>query len=239
MSVSKWIGASIGWAFLGPIGGILGLVLGSMFDPLSKKGSSSYNARTRSGDFEISLLVLSAIVIKADGIKDKRELDYVRSHFIRMYGRTRANNAFKLFKKLNNLSKIPIRKVCFQIRSMMDHPSRLQLLHFLFGVAKADGIVLESEVIMINKIATYLGINISDFESIKAMFYEDIDSAYRILEIKRTVSDQEIKKAYRRMAKKYHPDKVAHLGMEHQNGAEEKFKKVQEAYILIKKRRGL
>ncbi len=122
---------------------------------------------------------------------------------------------------------------------MMDHPSRLQLLHFLFGVAKADGIVLESEVIIINKIATYLGINISDFESIKAMFYEDIDSAYRILEINSTVSNQEIKNAYRRMAKKYHPDKVAHLGVEHQKGAEEKFKKVQEAYILIKKRRGL
>ena len=237
--MSKWIGASIGWAFLGPIGGILGLVLGSMFDPVSKKKSSAFHPRTKSGDFEISLLVLSAIVIKADGIKDKRELDYVRSHFIRMYGRTRANNAFKLFKKLNNLSEIPTRKVCLQIRSMMDHPSRLQLLHFLFGVAQADGIVLESEVIMINKIATYLGINISDFESIKAMFYKDIDSAYRILEIRSTVSDQEIKNAYRRMAKKYHPDKVAHLGMEHQNGAEEKFKKVQEAYILIKKRRGL
>ena len=117
--MSKWIGASIGWAFLGPIGGILGLVLGSMFDPLSKKRSSSYHPRTRSGDFEISLLVLSAIVIKADGIKDKRELDYVRNHFIRMYGRTRANNAFKLFKKLNDLSKIPTRKVCFQIKSMM------------------------------------------------------------------------------------------------------------------------
>ena len=239
MSMSKWIGASIGWAFLGPIGGILGLVLGSIFDPLSKKKSSSFYPRTKSGDFEISLLVLSAVVIKADGIKDKRELDYVRSHFIRMYGRTRANNAFKLFKKLNNLSEIPTRKVCLQIRSMMDHPSRLQLLHFLFGVAQADGIVLESEVIMINKIATYLGINISDFESIKAMFYKDIDSAYRILEIRSTVSDQEIKNAYRRMAKKYHPDKVAHLGVEHQKGAEEKFKKVQEAYILIKKRRGL
>jgi DnaJ like chaperone protein len=122
---------------------------------------------------------------------------------------------------------------------MMDHPSRLQLLHFLFGVAKADGIVLESEVIIINKIATYLGINFSDFESIKAMFYEDIGSAYRILEIRSTVSDQEIKNAYRKMAKKYHPDKVAHLGTEHQKGAEEKFKKVQEAYILIKKDRGL
>ena len=71
------------------------------------------------------------------------------------------------------------------------------------------------------------------------MFYEDIDSAYRILEINSTVSNQEIKNAYRRMAKKYHPDKVAHLGVEHQKGAEEKFKKVQEAYILIKKRRGL
>ena len=237
--MSKWIGASIGWAFLGPIGGILGLVLGSMFDPVSKKSSSSFHPRTKSGDFEISLLVLSAIVIKADGIKDKRELDYVRSHFIRMYGRTRANNAFKLFKKLNNLSKIPIRKVCFQIRSMMDHPSRLQLLHFLFGVAKADGIVLESEVIMINKIATYLGINISDFESIKAMFYEDIDSAYRILEIKRTVSDQEIKKAYRRMANKFHPDKIAHLGEEYKEIAQEKFKSVSDAYHKIKKDRNI
>ena len=85
--MSKWIGASIGWAFLGPIGGILGLVLGSMFDPHSQKRSSSYHPRTKSGDFEISLLVLSAIVIKADGIKDIRELDYVRNHFIRMYGR--------------------------------------------------------------------------------------------------------------------------------------------------------
>ena len=84
MSMSKWIGASIGWAFLGPIGGILGLVLGSMFDPLSKKNSSSFHSGTKSGDFEISLLILSAIVIKADGVKDKRELDYVRNHFIRM-----------------------------------------------------------------------------------------------------------------------------------------------------------
>ena len=98
---------------------------------------------------------------------------------------------------------------------------------------------MESEVLIINKIATYLGINISDFESIKAMFYEDIDSAYRILEINSTASHQEIKSAYRKMAKKYHPDKVAHLGSEHQKGAEEKFKKVQEAYILIKKRRGM
>ena len=237
--MSKWIGASIGWAFLGPIGGILGLVLGSIFDPLSKKKSSSFQSKTKPGDFEISLLLLSAIVIKADGVKDKRELDYVRNHFIRMYGRARANNAFKLFKKLNNLSKIPTRKVCLQIRSMMDHPSRLQLLHFLFGVAQADGIVLESEVMMINKISTYLGINISDFESIKAMFYKDIDSAYRVLEIRSTASDQEIKNAYRKMAKKYHPDKVAHLGVEHQKGAEEKFKKVHQAYILIKKRRRL
>jgi DnaJ like chaperone protein len=82
-----------------------------MFDPLSKKKSSLFHPRTKSGDFEISLLVLSAIVIKADGIKDKRELDYVRNHFIRMYGKTRANNAFKLFKKLNNKKSLFSNKI--------------------------------------------------------------------------------------------------------------------------------
>ena len=174
---------------------------------------------------------------EADGKQDQRELDFVRQQFVGMYGKERANHAFKLFK---NISKqdIPLQQVCLQIRQMMNHASRLQLIHFLFGIAKADGLVSEKEVSAIQTIANYLGINHLDFESIKAMFYSNSDNAYKILEITKDATIDEIKTAYRKMAKKYHPDKVIHLGEEHQKGAEEKFKQVQEAYDHLQKERG-
>lgn len=244
MSFSKWIGAAIGWSLGGPIGAILGMALGSVVDGFSngsiKVDTQNPYARrrqTKSGDFEVSLLILSSIVIKADGKQDQRELDFVRQQFVGMYGKERANHAFKLFKGINK-QDIPTRQVCLQIRQMMDHPSRLQLLHFLFGIAKADGIVLESEVSSIQTIANYLGISHVDFESIKAMFYNSSDNAYKILEISKQATVTEIKTAYRKMAKKYHPDKVVHLGKEHQKGAEEKFRQVQAAYEQLQKERG-
>jgi DnaJ like chaperone protein len=86
--------------------------------------------------------------------------------------------------------------------------------------------------------AGYLGINHKDFDSIKAMFYNSTDNAYKILEIDKSVSDDEVKRAYRRMAKKYHPDRLIHLGQEHLEGAEEKFRQVQEAYDHIQNERG-
>lgn len=258
MGFSKWIGASLGWSFGGPIGAIIGLVLGSIVDSMSddtpllgdwqskQKRQRDYSGQgrsqtqerpqTRPGDFEVSLLILASVVIKADGIQDQRELNYVRQHFVNMYGTERANHAFKLFKGINQ-QQIPVRKVCVQIQRMMDHPSRLQLLHFLFGIAKADGMVTDNEVSQIYTISGYLGIGSRDFESIKAMFYSSSDNAYKILEITKEATVDEIKSAYRTMAKKYHPDRVMHLGEEHRKGAEEKFRRVQEAYEKLQKER--
>ena len=237
MGFSKWIGATIGWSFGGPIGAIIGMALGSVLDSSTKGGTvyTQSQTATRSGDFEVSLLVLASIVIKADGKQDQRELDFVRAQFVQMYGKERANKAFSLFKEISKQPHISIRQVCLQIRQMMDHASRLQLLHFLFGIAKADGHVADTEINVIGLIATYLGVNARDFESIKAMFYKSAESAYKILEIEPNATATEIKKAYRKMAKKYHPDKVLHLGKEHQKGAEEKFRKVQEAYEHLQK----
>ncbi|MBT8254302.1 MAG: TerB family tellurite resistance protein, partial [Bacteroidia bacterium] len=224
MSISKWIGASLGWSFGGPIGAIIGLALGSIIDamtsgsdnPLLGQGRSRPEQRrrphrqsrpqrpaTQSGDFEVSLLILASVVIKADNHQDQRELDYVRQQFASMYGKQRANHAFKLFKNISK-QNISTRQVCLQIKQMMDHPSRLQLLHFLFGIAKADGFVTDLEVRQIFTISGYLGISNKDFESIKAMFYNSRDNAYKILEIDKSVSNDEVKKAYRKMAKKYH-----------------------------------
>ena len=232
MGFSKWIGASIGWSFGGPIGAIIGMAIGSLLDSSSKSGTvrSQNTAATRSGDFEVSLLVLASIVIKADGKQDQRELDFVRAQFVKMYGKARANQAFKLFKEISKQPNISTRQVCLQIRQMMDHASRLQLLHFLFGIAGSDNHVDASEVKVIALMASYLGVSTRDFESIKAMFYKSTDMAYKILEIDSKASTAEIKAAYRKMAKKYHPDKVLHLGAEHQKGAEAKFRKVQDAY---------
>lgn len=246
MSFSKWIGAGLGWSFGGPIGAIIGMALGSVVDAMSgdvtgtgySTQQASQRVQTRPGDFEVSLLILASIVIKADGKQDQRELDFVRQQFVGMYGKERANNAFRLFKEINKQKNISTRQVCMQIRQMMDHPSRLQLIHFLFGIAKADGLVTEDEVSQIHTISGYLGIGLSDFESIKAMFFDSSDNAYKILELDKTATNDEIKKAYRTMAKKYHPDRVIHLGKEHQQGAEEKFRQVQAAYERLQKERG-
>lgn len=252
MSFSKWIGAALGWSFGGPIGAIIGMALGGIVDALSDNKDEpffkqvnqgrTYRTRTsrpqtQSGDFEVSLLVLASVVIKADGKQDQRELDFVRQQFVGMYGKERANHAFKLFKNINK-QQIPVREVCIQIRRMMDHPSRLQLLHFLFGIAKVDGHVTQDEVTQIYSIAGYLGISARDYESIKAMFYDSSDNAYKILEITKEATVTEIKAAYRKMAKKYHPDKVIHLGKEHREGAEEKFRQVQQAYEQLQKEKG-
>jgi len=246
---SKWLGAGIGFTFGGPIGAIIGFAAGSVVDAYTKEDferdrrtfqeqHTNSPRNTQSGDFEISLLVLSAIVIKADGKIDQRELDFVRSQFVGMYGKERANHAFQLFKGIIK-KKISARQVCMQIRENMPHASRLQLIHFLFGIAKADGHVSEVEVDEIRKMAGYLYINQHDFESIKAMFYNSTDSAYTILEIDKSASDSDVKKAYRKMAKKYHPDKLQGLGEEHMKGAQEKFQNIQAAYETIKKERGL
>jgi len=267
MSGLKWIGATLGWSLGGPIGAIIGLALGSLGDAFSNGNGNillgdgrpqsqrsrrktrqqrptytrkprQERPKTQSGDFEVSLLILASIVIKADGKQEQSELDYVRQQFVNMYGKQRANNAFKLFSKINQQKNISTRQVCLQIKEMMDHPSRLQLMHFLFGIAKADGIVVESEIKQIYTISGYLGISSRDFESIKAMFYNSRDNSYKILEIEKSATDDEVKKAYRKMAKKYHPDKVGHLGEAHKKGAQEKFRQVQQAYELIQKERG-
>lgn len=246
---SKWLGAGIGFTFGGPIGAILGFVAATVVDKFTnedfvkeqqkyQKDFQQKRAQTLSGDFEISLLILASVVIKVDGKVDERELNFVRSQFVGMYGKDRANKAFQLFKGMMK-KQVSSRQVCIQIRQHMPHSSRLQLIHFLFGIAKADEYVSDIEVDEIRKIAGYLYVNQYDFESIKAMFYKSSDSAYKILEVEKSVTDSELKTAYRKMVKKYHPDKLIGLGDEHLKGAKEKFQRIQEAYEAIKKERGI
>lgn len=243
MKFGKWLGGGLGWAMGGPLGALVGFALGSLVDnatlevePSGEPGAQ--RVHTQPGDFSAALLVLSAAVMKADGRVLKTELDYVKAFFVRQFGVDRTREQMLVFREI--LKKdIPVYEVCAQIRHFMDHPSRLQLVHFLFGISRADGQVHPEEVKVITNIAAYLGISNADLNSLKAMFFKDPETDYRILEVTPQVSDEELKKAYRKMAVKFHPDKVSHLGDDVQHAAKEKFQKVQEAYENIKKTRGL
>lgn len=238
---AKWIGGGMGWVLGGPIGALLGFAIGSMIDNTTQVSTygpgGSERMRTTTNDFIISLLILSAVVMKADGKVMKSELNYVKAFFTRQFGNEKASELMLMLRDLLS-QPIDVRGVGTQIRQHMAHPMRLQLLHYLFGIAAADGSVATRELEVIEEISRNLGISLKDFESIRAMFGTDEKSAYKVLEIEESASDTEVKKAYRKMALKYHPDKVGDLGEEVSKAAREKFEKVQQAYDAIKKQRG-
>jgi DnaJ like chaperone protein len=236
----KWLGGGLGFVMGGPIGGLLGFLVGSMIDGTTVHTSTytSGAVRTSQGDFGMSLLVLVAAVMKADGKVVKSELDYVKQFFVRQFGQESAKQALLMLKDILK-QNIPVRDVCLQIKGNMDYSSRLQLLHLLFNVSLADTIIDSSEIAIIEKISSYLGVASSDFLSIRNMFIPETDSSYKILEIEGSSSNDEVKKAYRRMAMKYHPDKVSHLGDDVRKSADEKFARVNEAYEKIKKERNM
>ncbi len=236
----KWIGGGFGWVVGGPIGGLLGFLVGSIVDNTTIRTAaySSSDLRTTPAAFGVSLLVLIAAVMKADGKVVKSELDYVKEFFVRQFGRESAAEASMMLRDLLK-QDIPLRDVCTQISRNMDYSSRLQLLHLLYNVSLADGTIHVSEINTIEMIAGYMGINNSDIQSIKNMFVPDTDSLYKILEIEPSASNEEVKKAYRRMAMKYHPDKVSHLGEEFKKTAGEKFRMVNDAYEKIKNERNI
>lgn len=154
------------------------------------------------------------------------------------FGEERAKQMLKALREVLE-KEIPLQQVCAQIRTNMMYESRLELIHFLYNLAQSDGVIDSSEFSIIEKIADFLGISSADAQSIKSTFFDDLESAYKTLEITSSASDDEIKKAYKQMAIKYHPDKVSHLGEEVQKSATEKFRKVNEAYERIKKNRNI
>jgi DnaJ like chaperone protein len=236
---AKWVAGGLGWVFLGPIGGILGFTLGALLDaPGFSQPRLGGRGRTTTGDFAMSFLVLIAAVMKADGKVLKSELDYVKQYLIQSFGTESAKEALGMLRDILK-QEIPLTDVTRQIRQHMNYSTRLQLLHLLYGLSEADKRISRKELDIIERIASGMGVSEKDKDSVKHMFIPKTDSAYKILEVESSASDEEVKKAYRKMAMKFHPDKVSHLGEDFQKFANEKFKKVNEAYNKIKKERNI
>lgn len=235
MKWGKWIGGGIGWALFGPIGALFGFAAGAIIDS-DEYVKTAKNTSTR-GDFIASLLVLIAAVIKADGTVKRTELNYVNTFLIELLGKEEAQEALLSLRDILK-KEIPIEQICLQINSHLDYSSKLQLIHLLIGISKSDDFIDNKEIDLIKRIAYLLSISKLTIESLFNV-NSSIDNAYKILEVLPNATDNEIKKAYRKLAIEHHPDKVSYLGEEIQKKAQEKFKKINEAYELIKKQRGI
>ncbi len=239
----KWIGGGLGWAFGGPIGALIGFAVGSMFDTpgnvVMNQQTTVRNRQTTETDFKMSLLVMMACILKADGKVQKTELAVAKRFLVANFGEEGALEALQILK---NLLEQPINEteVAMQINNYMNYSAKLQLIRLLFDIAYADGFVHESELVIIERISNIFRITQPDFDSLKAPYVKNVDKdwAYKTLELEPEATVEDIKKAYRRMAMKFHPDKVHNLGEDVKKSATEKFRTINEAYETLKNQRG-
>lgn len=242
MGASGWIGGILGWVLFGPIGALLGYLAGSAVDGYLNGNiqvqRTSYSHVEQRNSFLVSLLVLSAAVIKADGKTLQSELNYVRNFVRQNFGDAAVQEAMQMLERFTR-QEVNIYQVGPQIAGYMNYSQRLQLFHYLVQLAMADGEFAGSEKSVLEAIGGTIGLQNADITSIIAMFYKETNSAYTVLEISPSATDDEVRSAYRRMAMKNHPDKVATLGPDIQKAAAEKFRKIQDAYEAIKAERGM
>ena len=244
------IGALIGFFSSGFFGAIVGFMIGSYVDyAYGAEETTSYNQgsfnsyggyqtnQVHPSDFKNSLLILIAAVMKADGVAMKSELDLVKSMLLRTYGEQESRNMLlqlrEYLKKEHNLNQ-----VCRNLRNRMSYSPRLELVHILFRISRADGVISDAEISLIQQVATQLGVSHTDYLSLKAMFVESADADFKILDVSNSASEDEVKKAYRKLAMRFHPDRLQGLSEGEKKSAETKFLRVQKAYENIKKKKG-
>lgn len=247
MSLGKWILGGLGFAVGGPIGSIIGVLIATLFEKTGadNQTSSSTNRtfraqRTTAGDVRVSIIVLIACVIKSDGRVLKSEINYIKPFLLKTFGEAGAKQALLLLKELLK-QDIDAKAVAQQIGQHINYSTRLELVHLLLAVANADGELHELELEIISSISMNMSVQDADYQSILALYQRSKDAnwAYTALEITPSATNEEVKKAYRRMAMKYHPDKVANAGEEIRQQATDKFRAINEAYEHIKQQRGI
>jgi len=266
MAIGKWIGGVLGWIIGGGsvFGALAGFCIGSVVDGATEdvgavngngwaEGQSKqqfYQGERNS--FLFSMLVLSSYIIKADGKVMHSEMEFVRQFLRVNFGEAAVVQGeeilLKLFEEQKRVGwsafRETIRKACVELKFRIDDGARLQLLDYLVMIAKADGKVTDEEVDALLEVTLTMGLDHEDLESMLNLgsVYKDqggLDKAYKILGISPDATDDEVKKAYRSMALKHHPDRVATLGDDVKQAAEKKFQEINEAKDIIYKARGI
>ncbi len=267
MAYGKWIGGYFGWSAAGPLGALIGFALGALIDKLfegdapalESGGSSSgagastrsyQQARQQEGDrnsFLMSMLVLATYIIKADGKIMHSEMEFVRSFLRQNFGDVAAqqgndvmNRLFEEQKRMGRSAyQESIHRSCVQMTMHIDRSQRLQLLSLLVMIAQADGRVDDSEVAALKDVAQWLQLSADEVDAMLHLKGDSLEDAYKVLGVSPDATDDELRKAYRRLALEHHPDRVAKLGDDVRLAAEKKFQEINAAKDRIWKARGL
>ena len=266
MAYGKFIGGILGFMVGGPLGSLAGVVIGWLFDKSmdnvddgahsfdeQRRSSATYTAQQRRegqrNSFLFSLLVLAAYIIKADGKVMHSEMETLRRFLRQNFGEAAVAQGesivLRLFEQQKQMGaaayRTTIADACRQIADNLDYSQRLQLLHFLVIIAQADGYVAPEETVALREVAANMGITTVDLESMLNLGSgaSDLEAAYKTLGVEPTATDDEVKAAYRKMALKHHPDRVATLGEDVRQAAEKKFQEINDAKEKIYKARGM
>lgn len=135
--------------------------------------------------------------------------------------------------------KRTIRDCGAQIAANLTYEERLQLLGFLVKIAQSDGNVCQAEIDALKEVTLAIGLSLKEVESMLSLRGDSLEDAYKVLEIEPTATNDEVRAAYRRLALKHHPDRVATLGEDIRKAAEEKFQLINNAKERIYKARGM
>ena len=199
--------------------------------------------------FRFSLLVLASYIIRADGKVMHSEMNLVRAWLRANFGESSVSEGEEIMKRLFNEQKrlgmpefrTAVLSSCRQLRQIMPYEQRLQLLNFLVNIAQADGVVVTEEITALREVALDLGLSEADLDSMLNLHdaSSSLDAAYKVLGVAPTATDDEIKAAYRKLALKNHPDRVASLGEDVRKAAEKKFQEINAAMETVRKARGM
>lgn len=212
---------------------------------------------------ESYLLILVSKIIKADGVVTNKELRKVELYIDKNHNKRRAKRHRVNFTKFLHTeydlksvaSKMNYHKTFRSpgggVRKSSAH--KIKWLHFLIGIAVCDKLMSANEYDLLNEIRRYLNLHDNTFQSILALHnyiseeelnkqkavkqyaLNNIDREYKILGLSSNASVDDIKVAYRKMVKLYHPDKQ--IGKKLNKNTKFRFQQVQDAYEAIKKHR--
>lgn len=259
MGIGKWIGGVMGFMAMGPLGALAGFAIGSLFDSANNRENSNIEEDMTDGtsyqegqrnSFLFSMLVMASYIIKADGRIMHSEMEFVRQFLRVNFGEFAVSqgeqillNLFEQRKRMEQSNPLAFKNTIHdcgaQIARNLTYEERIQLLSFLVKIAQSDGHVCASEIEALKEVAIAMGLSVKEVESMLNLEGDSLEDAYKVLEIEPTAANEEVRAAYRRLALKHHPDRVATLGEDIRKAAEEKFQRINNAKERIYKARGI